>query len=58
MTRESLNLQSMIHIVTQEPTRKVDVFMGTTIKRDKRIKSLHTIENKKQYRMVFDKRSI
>ena len=58
MTRETLNLQSMINIVTQEPTRTVDVFMGTTIKRDKRAKSLHTIENTKQYQMVFDKWSI
>ena len=58
MTRETLNLRSMIDIVTQEPTRKVDVFMGTTIKHDKRTKSLHTIENTKQYQMVFDKWSI
>ena len=58
LTREALNLQSMIDIVTQEPTRKVDVFMGTTIKHDEMTKSLHIIENKKQYQMIFDKRSI
>ena len=54
---DALSLQSIIDIVTKEPTSKVDVFMGKTNKHDKMRKSLHTIQNKKQYQMVFDKQS-
>ena len=56
---KSLNLTTLIELVQkQDFAKKIDVKMGTTIVRDKVSWDLKTMENKKSYGLVYDKRHI
>ena len=46
-------MREIVEKINSKNTR--EVHMGTTTKRDLKTKTLHTVQNKKDYRRVFDK---
>ena len=55
---ETLNMETMMNVVSECGGKSVEVSMGTTIQRNVHERRLFTKENKQMSRMVFDKRVV